>query len=114
MANALDGLRQFHSDTVEIAVIEAERAEEIAARNLASAALVSFAKAKRAKAPPNVRCSRCLEQLGEVAAYLHVWWKPIRKEEFRFLCADCGHSDEAVRGVLDWLTQVAGILQDGS
>ena len=115
MVDALDGLRQFHSNTIRIAVIEAERADAIADRNLASAMLVDSATAARAAAPANVQCSCCLKRLGEVGAYLHVWWEPIREKEFRFLCTDCGHSDEAVQGVLDWLTQIEqGLRTDES
>jgi hypothetical protein len=116
MSNALDGLRQFASDTVTISVVEAERCEAIAARNFSSAVLVNTMREQRAAAPPHVRCSACLQRLDEVAAYLHVWMEPVREKEFHFVCTGCGHADEVVQAVRDRLTLAlcadAGIRQD--
>ena len=100
MANALDGLRQFRSDTVTITVIEAERTEEIAARNLASASLVGSAKNMTA----GMRCACCNRRADDVAAFLHVG-RAGEGQGFGFLCAKCGHADAVVQNVVDRLTR---------
>jgi hypothetical protein len=105
MSNALEGLRQFYSETVGIAVIPADQLAEIAARSFDAAALVSACLEARDKAPLHRRCSGCLRHLDEVAAYLFVFLKPVQKTEYHFLCAKCGYSDGRVQAVVDKLTK---------
>jgi hypothetical protein len=107
MSNALEGLRQFYSETVGIAVIPADQLAEIAAQSFDAAELVSAClKARdRDKAPLPMRCSGCSRHLNEVAAYLFVFLKPVQKTEYHFLCAKCGYSDGRVQAVVDRLTK---------
>jgi hypothetical protein len=85
VSNALEGLRQFYSETVGIAVIPADELAEIAARSFDAAALVSACLEARGKAPPHMRCSGRLQRLDDVAAYLFVFLKPVRETEYNFL-----------------------------